>query len=205
VKPKPKAKVVTPPRTAKKQVAAPAASKHAFEDQIRKRIFDIANREVGTEVKVDSAGNYSGRVRSYFMATDLFGKQGRLPSANWEWQGYFTTWVRQQAGQPLGLGGGGGVYIDDVIKWAAGENQWKNASSGYRPKPGDIIAFKTDSTLPRMANFTGVVMKVEGNVVKTVEGNIYFGSGGNKLGVGYRSHNIGDGNIAGYITAPAGK
>jgi hypothetical protein len=191
-KPKP-----TPMSVKAKPVAVRA--KQPAEASIRKQILDIANNEVGTEVHVDAAGNYAGRVRSYFMATDLFGKEGRSPANIWEWQGFFTTWVRKQAGHPVGENGGGGIYIDDVINWAKREGQWQPKS--YRPKPGDIIAFRTDPSLPRMANFTGVVMAVEGSKIKTVEGNIYFGSDGNKLGVGRRTHNLGDTNIAGFITA----
>jgi hypothetical protein len=194
--PRVKADKIKPKRTtvAPTRVKAPQSS----EDALRDRIVDIAVKQINTKVNI-VGGLHTGKVRDYFNATDIFGKQGILPKSIVEWQGYFTTWVRKEAGRPVGDGGGGGELIDDVINWARANNQWQPKRAGFIPEAGDIVTFKTDLSLGRTANFTGVVTRVENGRVHTIEGNIYLPTGG--IGVGRRSHALNDPAVSGYITA----
>lgn len=89
-----------------------------------------------------------------------------------EWCAVFVSWLSNQNGfidagiLPKFSGCGSGV------KWFKNRNQFKLRTSGYTPKPGDIIFFDYEPENP-VINHVGIVEYVDasGNI-HTIEGNI---------------------------------
>lgn len=94
----------------------------------------------------------------------------------WRWYGYtqrvewcavFLSWVANEAGMletgefPKFAG------VKDGIEWFKQNNQWQNKN--YTPKAGDIIFF--DWEQDGISDHVGIVEKVEGNAIYTIEGN----------------------------------
>lgn len=108
------------------------------------------------------------------IALSQVGNIGGQPYWSWygfssrvEWCAVFVSWVANQAG-----------YIEKGIipkfsvcetgaNWFKEKEQWK--PKNYIPKPEDIIFF--DWELDGKINHVGIVEKVEGNIVYTIEGN----------------------------------
>lgn len=131
------------------------------------------------------------------IAISQLGNVGGQPYWSWygftsraEWCACFVSWCANEAG-----------YIDAGIlpKFAACQNQgipwfqnrglWQ--SREYTPKPGDIIFFDWEND--GHSDHVGIVEKVEGNTVYTIEGNSNDTCSG-------RSYLIGSTLIAGYGT-----
>ena len=76
---------------------------------------------------------------------------------------------------------------DDGIAWFQGKGKWK--SRGYSPAPGTLIFF--DWNGDGTSDHVGIVEKIEGSTVYTVEGN-------SSDAVNKRSYDINNGTIMGY-------
>lgn len=109
------------------------------------------------------------------IALSQVGNVGGEPYWRWygfnsriEWCAVFVSWVANQAG-----------YIDKGIvpkfttcrtqgvPWFKNKGLWR--APGYIPKSGDIIFF--DWQQDGLADHVGIVERVEGNKIYTVEGN----------------------------------
>lgn len=122
----------------------------------------IYNTPIGSndmvEIALSQVGNVGGEP--YWR---WYGFNSRI-----EWCAVFVSWVANQAG-----------YIDKGIvpkfttcrtqgvPWFKNRGLWKNR--GYIPKSGDIIFF--DWQQDGQADHVGIVERVEGNKIYTVEGN----------------------------------
>lgn len=115
-----------------------------------------------------------GNTAMVAVAQTQLGNVGGEPY--WRWWGYcervdwcaiFVSWVADQCGF---LETGILPKMEGVlpyVEWFAQRGQWQNCD--FEPCPGDIIFFDYDSD--GLANHVGIVERVEGSVVYTVEGN----------------------------------
>ncbi|MBQ9414483.1 MAG: CHAP domain-containing protein, partial [Clostridia bacterium] len=82
------------------------------------------------------------------------------------WCAMFVSWCADQAGIPADI-----VYPHAYcpygVTWYKNHNIWKDRSSGYVPKAGDIIYFQSSGS----ASHIGIVTGCNGSTVYTVEGN----------------------------------
>lgn len=79
-------------------------------------------------------------------------------------------------------------------------NEFIDASTGYVPKPGDIIFFKGYDEGKVVSPHTGIVTSSDGIKVHTVEGNTGEGGHWSKTKVLEHSYLINDNYIYGYFT-----
>jgi CHAP domain len=119
------------------------------------RIVAAAAGEVG-QAEQPPGSNDSPRIAMYRSATA--GAPGPGP-----WCAYFVSWACKQAGVPLMDHGQGSGSVDAIYAWAQQSGRGHAVSSGYVPKPGDLIVFN---------QHIGIVENVlPGGRIQTIEGN----------------------------------
>ena len=110
-------------------------------------------------------------------------------SYSFEWCAAFVSWCLRQAGVPTST-----VTTEAscsrLMDWLSARGDYKKRSSGYVPKPGDIIFFRA-STSVYYSSHVGLVLGTEGGYVYTVEGN-------NEGRVGYHKYDASSTYIMGY-------
>lgn len=174
----------------------------------KQKVIDIALAEVGyleketnanLDSKTENAGdeNYTKYARDLAKVSYFNGKkQGHA------WCAVFVAWDFYKAYgkaaalkllcQPsTGNCGAGCAYVQRYFK---AKGQWHTSN----PQPGDVIVFySSDKTTYA---HTGLVYKVSGSKVYTVEGNTSGASGvvANGGGVCKKSYSLNNGRIAGY-------
>ena len=169
-------------------------------DQAKKKVLDLAREQIGYHEKASNAqlddpdANSGGanwtKYAAYIDANPEFynGKKN-----GYAWCDVFVDYLfvkcfgfekgRNMLCQPKYSAGAGCLYSAEYYKQAG---RWhKNA-----PNPGDQIFF---SYSPGEYSHTGIVEKVNGDTVTTIEGNT-------SDSVGRRTYNIGNQSIAGYGT-----
>lgn len=122
-------------------------------------LFGVTSIGDGTmvEIALSQLGNVGGEI--YWR---WYGFSSRVP-----WCAIFVSWVADQAG-----------YLDAGIiprfastsagvQWFKARGQWQER--GYTPAPGDLIFFDWQSD--GIVDHVGIVERVEGNYVHTIEGN----------------------------------
>jgi hypothetical protein len=118
-------------------------------------IVAAAAGEVG-QAEQPPGSNDSPRIAQYRSATA--GAPGPGP-----WCAYFVSWACKQAGVPVGDHGQGFGSVDALYSWAQHAGRAQPVSSGYVPKPGDLIVFN---------QHIGIVENVlPGGQIQTIEGN----------------------------------
>lgn len=127
-----------------------------------------------------SSGNYT----EYNFA---LGKVGG--SYSYAWCAAFVSWCLSQAGEADSAGGAFASCTLWVERLQA-LGRYSKRSSGYAPKSGDLIFFRSSGTA-RTSDHVGLVRYVNGGRVYTVEGN----SSGQ---VALRNYPLGDTYIVGY-------
>ncbi len=153
---------------------------------VRKRIVDIAGKEVG--VKEEGGGNRGARIVEYRKAVT---GPGEDPNAAEPWCADFASWVMRQAGVPIGKDGQGDDYTVSLVNWGKGNGRWF-ARGSRDPQPGDLIFFdwKHDGTVDHV----GIVDHVANGKVYTIEGN-------SADSVARREYALGAADVSGYISA----
>lgn len=138
-----------------------------------------------SELKTDVYGDplYVVHVMQYYhignnnvvqIAQSQIGNIGGRPYWSWygfdsrvEWCACFVSWCMNEAG----LIENGSVpkfaYCPTGIQWFKEHHQWK--PRGSIPQPGDVIFF--DWQVDGISDHVGIVERVEGNIVYTIEGN----------------------------------
>ncbi len=126
------------------------------------------------------------------VALSQLGNVGGQPYWSWygfgsrvEWCACFVSWCANECGYidagviPKFAGCGNGV------QWFKDRGLWQDRS--YKPRPGDIIFFDWNDEYGQDGNsdHVGIVEKVEGGVVYTVEGNSSDMCQENRYTVGY--------------------
>lgn len=81
--------------------------------------------------------------------------------------------------------------VEDFVQYENNGYQWNPVGNGYTPIPGDLIVFDWDPEKDNGNDHIGVVLKVDGDTIYTIEGNT-----ANMVAV--RSYKIDDPDIVGY-------
>ena len=115
-----------------------------------------------------------GNTAMVAVAQSQIGNVGGEPYWSWwgldyrvEWCAIFVSWVADQCGY---LDSGVLPKMEGVrpyVDWFIERGQWQGR--GYEPMPGDIIFFDWESD--GLADHVGIVEKVDGGFVYTIEGN----------------------------------
>ncbi len=129
---------------------------------VRTRIVSIAQSQVGVR---ESPMGSNGGTAVYKYTT------GR----NEAWCADFVSWVYKQAGTPFT---GGWAYswqipaVYDMKIWLQNKGVWHWRTDNYTPRPGDVVAFNWNGYRnSRVGNHVGIVKKVSGTTLYTIEGN----------------------------------
>jgi uncharacterized protein (TIGR02594 family) len=120
------------------------------------RMVAIASKEIGVR---EQSPNASPRIAQYAKAV-----RGGAPGQ--PWCANFVSWVARRAGHPIGDHHEGFAGVSAVWMWGARHGDAELATSGYRPRPGDLIVFKP------YGSHIGLVERVlpDGRI-RTIEGN----------------------------------
>ncbi len=130
---------------------------------VRTRIVSIAQSQVGVR---ESPLGSNGGTAVYKYTT------GR----NEAWCADFVSWVYKQAGTPFT---GGWAYswqipaVYDLKVWFKEKGVYHSrTNTSYTPRPGDVVFFNWYGyTNSRTGNHVGIVKKVSGTTLYTIEGN----------------------------------
>jgi hypothetical protein len=126
------------------------------------KIVDIAAAELGV-IEQPKGSNGGGRVDTYTDGHNEF------------WCADFVSWVYKQAGTPFTGGSSGGWRIAGVTSvkaWFQKNGIWFDKNSSEVPQPGDaVFFFSKPNQNSSSGNHIGIVEKVEGDTLYTIEGN----------------------------------
>lgn len=149
-----------------------------------KEVLALAAGEVGTT---------SGRkyVKFYNELTGI-----GLP-LDCSWCACFVTWCMRKAGVPESSVCNYKGCVTGV-DWFKKQGRFKSRQSGYSPKPGDVIFFEWSpgnegTSRDDGSDHTGIVEKVSGGTVHTIEGN-----GGDYYSCCRRTYSLSSSVIEGY-------
>ncbi len=118
------------------------------------RIVAIAQQELAFGVHEIPIGSNKGtRIKMYGLAT-----QAPLRYYPAAWCAYFTSWVTQQAGAPIGWNGLGDGLVSRLRDWGHKTGIWRTV-----PQPGDLIAFPQHIGIVETIQPNGLVTTIEGN------------------------------------------
>jgi len=146
--------------------AAPAGSAGA-------RMLQIASAEVG-QTEQPPGSNDSPRIAQYRTAT--------AGSGVGPWCAYFTSWVANQAGVPIGEAGQGFGAVQSVADWAQRTGRWTPAGAGA-PQPGDLIVWGARHIgIVESVGADGSISTIEGNSSDRVSRRTYGADGGGATG-----------------------
>ena len=177
------------------------ASRYGFTDEQKEQLKELLSPEYdgmwnALIYGVSSVGDSS----ICEVAASQIGNIGGEPYWRWygfnsrvEWCAVFVSWCADQCG-----------YIDaeiipkfsscaNGVKWFKDRGQWQD--SGYIPCPGDIIFYDYYYN-DGVSDHVGIVERVEGDTVYTIEGNT--GVGNVEDICAERKHNLGSSAILGY-------
>lgn len=161
------------------------------------KVLSIAEAEEGYLEKMTNAGLES-KVGN--AGNNNYTKYGKEMGCNGQpWCDAYVDWCFKKAfgdTRAKELLGGYSNYTPTSAQYFKNKNCWHVSN----PKRGDIIFFKNDARI----NHTGIVLKVDGSTVYTIEGNTSKGkeiipNGG---GVYKKSYSLSNSRIAGYGRPP---
>jgi hypothetical protein len=137
------------------------------------RMLQIASAEVG-QAEQPPGSNDSTRIARYRTAT--------AGSGVGPWCAYFTSWVANQAGAPIGEAGQGFGAVQSVADWAQRTGRWTAAGSGT-PQPGDLIVWAGRHIgIVESVGADGAISTIEGNSSDRVSRRTYGADGGGATG-----------------------
>lgn len=165
------------------------------------KVIKIAEAEVGylekaSNSQLDSKTANAGRANYTKYGRDMHEIYPSVMDFPAEWCDCFVDWCFYKAyGVSTAKSLIGGNFNDYTV---ASAQQYKNKGAWHtsNPKVGDQIFFKNDVRICH----TGIVYKVDGKKVYTIEGNTTGASGviANGGGVQKKSYSLGSSYIAGY-------
>lgn len=128
------------------------------------QIVALAQRELG-QAEFPPGSNDSPRIAEYRTAT--------AGSGVGPWCAYFTSWLGQQSGMPLGDSGQGYGRVDDVYAWAQRVGRAVPNGPGAVPRPGDLIVWDEHIGIVEQVLPDGRVQTIEGNSSNQVKRNVH--------------------------------
>lgn len=139
-------------------VVAPAQAQQSSQTTAD-RIVAIAQQELAFGVhEIPMGSNKGTRIKMYGLAT-----QEPLRYYPAAWCAYFTSWVTQQAGAPIGWNGLGDGLVSRLRDWGHKTGIWRTV-----PQPGDLIAFPQHIGIVETIQPNGLVTTIEGNTADAV-------------------------------------
>lgn len=127
-------------------------------------IVRLAQAELG-QAEFPPGSNDSPRIAQYRQAT--------AGSGVGPWCAYFTSWLGQSAGVPLGDSGQGFGRVDDVYAWAQRVGRAVPNGPGATPRPGDLIVWDEHIGIVEQVLPDGRVQTIEGNSSDQVKRNVH--------------------------------
>jgi hypothetical protein len=124
----------------------------------------LAQGEVG-QAEFPPGSNDSPRIATYREAT--------AGSGVGPWCSYFTSWLAQQAGTPLGDSGQGFGRVDDVYAWAQRTGRAVPNGPGAVPRSGDLIVWDEHIGMVEQVLPDGRIQTIEGNSSDQVKRNVH--------------------------------
>ncbi len=138
------------------------------------RMVALAQAELGV-AEQPPGSNEAPRIAEYRTAT--------AGSGVGPWCAYFTSWVAQQAGAPLGEAGQGFGAVAAVADWAQRTGRWTPAAAGLPPRPGDLIVWDGRHIgIVESVGVDGSIHTIEGNSDDAVARRAYGPDGGGATG-----------------------
>jgi hypothetical protein len=131
---------------------APAAAPAG--DTPAARMVALAQGEVG-QAEQPPGSNDSARIAQYRSATPGSGVG--------PWCAYFTSWLANGAGVPVGERGQGFGSVDALYAWAQRSGKAFSAQSGQPPQAGDLIVWDEHIGIVESVLPDGRVQTIEGN------------------------------------------
>lgn len=139
----------------------------------RQQLIDLARAELMLGVREDVAEDVDSRghiIRYWGAVNDPRSAKNREDvesgKRGWAWCGAFVSYLYEVTGYPMGSGF---AYVPYLQQWLEEQGYWQEAV--YEPDPGDLIVFKNSERV----NHVGIVEKVEGDIIHTIEGNLSDG------------------------------
>lgn len=129
----------------------------------RRTAVRVALSQVG--VREHGGANRGSRIVAYRRAVSGVGENPRSAEP---WCADFVSWAWQRAGVPLGFGGRGSDYVPELSAWAKLSHRWHWARDSYRPRPGDLVVFRSGRS---RRGHIGLVTSFNNGWIRTVEGN----------------------------------
>ncbi len=163
--------------------ALPTTGDAAF-DAVAIALSQLSYHEGNGTAQMGGESSGGGNFTEYNYA---FGKIGG--SYGYAWCAAFVSWCLDLAGAPDSAGGAFASCTLWVEKLKS-IGQYRTRSSGYTPKAGDLIFFRT-AGVSRASDHVGLVRYVKGGRVYTVEGNT-----SNRVDL--HDYALGDSYIVGY-------
>jgi hypothetical protein len=108
-------------------------------------------------------------VKQEFAAKPAYEKYSE--GAQESWCADYVSWIMKQAGVPFKNPNSGSWRIPGTYTlhdYYVGIGKFKDASSGYEPKLGDVAIYRNS---PVFGDHTNIVLKNEGGVLTTIGGN----------------------------------
>lgn len=121
---------------------------------LQQKALEIAISQIGKE-EVPRGSNWGEPVKSYLASVGI-----NFPAS---WCMAFMYWCFQQAAKSLGI-------VIPLLKTGGVLNAWEHAPAMFKvtdPQPGDIFIQDHGHGL----GHTGIVERIEGDTVHTIEGN----------------------------------
>lgn len=161
-----------------------------------KQMLAVANNEVGYLEKASNANLNSKTANAGSNNYTKYGAWYGLNGPSAYWCHMFVSWCAAQSGNANIVPKTASCY--NGRDWFKARGRF-HLRQGYTPKPGDIVYYST-AQYPYGGGHVGIVEKVVGNTVYTIEGNTSGASGvvANGGGVAKKSYSLSYNKIYGY-------
>ena len=157
------------------KTATEMAEQYGFTAEQKAQLTELLSDEYADLWSAVMYGIHEGSEDIVAVAASQIGNVGGEPYWSWygfssraEWCACFVSWCANECGYiNAGIIPKFAACTSQGMPWFQERGLWQEA--GYIPAPGDIIFFDWDSS--GNADHVGIVEKVEGEVVHTIEGN----------------------------------
>ena len=184
--------------TLSSKTADEVASAYNFTTEQKELLNELLDQKYDSAWQTVLYGIRTGLGDIIEVAASQIGNPGGQPYWSWygfssrvEWCACFVSWCANECGYIEAGVVPKHSWCSSGIQWFKDAGCWQDASSGYEPRPGDIIYF--DWGDGGSSDHVGIVESCNGSAVYTIEGN----SGD---AVNRRSYSVNSSYIIGYGT-----